>query len=405
MQLNNQETANQTLRIAYFPDSYEEVNGVATTSRHLTDYVSARGLPFLCVHAGSVTNYSSTGNLSFLSLKRSPLAIRVDETLAFDPIFQIYAGRIRREVEKFRPDVIHITGINDVGIAGAYLGWKMDLPIVGSWHTNLHEYAVRRLRGLLRLLPKETARSIGDFLERQILYGAKQYYRIPQILLAPNAELVEMLAEGTGRVTHLMIRGVDTELFSPEKRTVADDIFRFGYTGRLRAEKNVRMLAEIEKALLASGRNNFRFLVVGEGTEREWLERNLQNGEFTGFLTGEQLSEAYANMDVFLFPSETDTFGNVPQEAMASGAAPIVSNKGGPKFIVEHKRTGFVADSASDFARYAIDLFDNREKLERMRAAALKFARSRSWDSVFDGVYDAYREAYERKRDRKKDRA
>lgn len=396
---------NQNLRIAYFPDSYEEVNGVATTSRHLTNYVRARGLPFLCVHAGAESKFATEGELSFLSLRRSPLAIRVDETLAFDPFFQVHAGRIRREVERFRPDVIHITGINDVGIAGAYLGWKLDLPMVGSWHTNLHEYAVRRLRGLLRLLPKETARLFGDFLERKILYGAKQYYRIPQILLAPNAELVEMLAEGTGRTTHLMIRGVDTKLFSPEKRTVNDGIFRFGYTGRLRAEKNVRMLPEIEKALLATGRNNFRFLIVGEGTEREWLEQNLKTGEFTGFLSGEHLSEAYANMDVFLFPSETDTFGNVPQEAMASGVTPIVSNKGGPKFIVEHERTGFVAKSADDFSRYSLELLDNPAKLKKMRTAALEFARSRSWDSVFDGIYDAYREAYNRKAERRKEHA
>lgn len=391
----------ETLRIAYFPDSYEEVNGVATTSRHLTKYVRARGFPFLCVHAGTEAGFSSEGELSFLSLRRSPLAIKVDETLAFDPLFQRHEPRVRREVERFRPDVIHITGINDVGIVGAYLGWKLDLPMVGSWHTNLHEYAVSRLRGLLRLLPEKTAQSFGDFLEEKILYGAKQYYRIPQVLLAPNAELVEMLAKGTGRNTHLMIRGVDAELFSPDKRTAADGMFRFGYTGRLRAEKNVRMLVEIEKALLAAGRENFKFLIVGEGTEREWLEQNLRTGEFTGFLSGEQLSEAYANMDVFLFPSETDTFGNVPQEAMASGVAPIVSNKGGPKFIVEHGRTGYVAEAADDFARYALELLDNPPKLAEMRAAALDFARSRSWDSVFDGVYAAYREAYDRKAARK----
>ena len=180
-----------------------------------------------------------------------------------------------------------------------------------------------------------------------------------------------------------MIRGVDTKDFSPTKRTVTDNVFRFGFVGRLRVEKNVRLLAELEKKLLEKGKTNFRFLIVGEGNEREWLEKNMQTADFTGFLEGEKLAEAYANMDVFVFPSETDAFGNVPQEAMASGVPAIVTNQGGPKFIVKHNETGFIAENAEDFAKFTLELMDNSEKLAQMKLASREFALSRSWDSVF----------------------
>ncbi|HEY0429158.1 MAG TPA: glycosyltransferase [Pyrinomonadaceae bacterium] len=386
---------NETLRVAYFPDSFLEVNGVAMTSNRLVGFARKRGYPFLCVHAGEKTETRADGSVTFLALKRSLASFAMDEGLKYDPFFQRHAKRVRTELEKFKPDVFHITGLNDVSIVGVYLAWKMGIPLVGSWHTNLHEYAARRLRTKLGFLPEKTRFSLTEFIERKILAGALLYYRMPQVLLAPNEELIEMLEKGTRREGRLMIRGVDTELFSPDKRTVSDGVLRFGFVGRLRAEKNVRLLAEMEKKLFAAGKKNFKFLIVGQGNEREWLEKNMQAAEFTGFLEGEQLSEAYANMDVFVFPSETDAFGNVIQEANASRVPCIVTDQGGPKFIVREGETGFVAKNTDDFVRFAIELIDNPEKLLEMKKSSREFALSRSWDAVFDSVYSAYAEAQE----------
>ena len=102
--------------------------------------------------------------------------------------------------------------------SGAYLAWKMDIPLVGSWHTNLHEYAARRFGQNLGFFPKKQRFSLTNFIERKILDGAILYYRMPQILLAPNQELIEMLEKGTGRKARLMIRGVDTEDFFARKK-------------------------------------------------------------------------------------------------------------------------------------------------------------------------------------------
>ncbi len=385
----------EQLRIAYFPDSYLEVNGVAMTSNRLTGFARKKGYPFFCVFAGKTTEVTRDKNLTYVSLKRSPLSIRVDEDLKYDPFFQRHVGLVRRELEKFRPDVFHITGVNDISIIGAYLAWKMDIALIGSWHTNIHEYAASRLRKTLAFLPEGLCHSFTESIEKLILYGAKQYYKMPQILLAPNQELIDMLEEGTGRKAHLMIRGVDTDLFSPEKRTVDDNILRIGFVGRLRAEKNVRLLAAMEQALLEAGRNNFKFLIVGEGDERSWLEANMKTAELTGFLEGEQLSEAYANMDIFVFPSETDAYGNVPQEAMASAVPAIVTDKGGPKFIVIEGKTGFIAKDLQEFVDLILLLMDKPEQLGDMKKNSLEFAKNRSWESVFESVYEAYGETKE----------
>jgi phosphatidylinositol alpha 1,6-mannosyltransferase len=382
----------KALRVAFFPDSFLEVNGVSMTSKRLIGYAQRHGYPFLCVHAGKKNEVTQDESTTYVSLKRSPISFSLDEDLAYDPLFQRHTNRVLREMVKFKPDIIHITGLNDVSIVGAYLAWKLQMPLLASWHTNLHEFAARRLMRMFRFLPDPTLAKLTGFTERKILAGAVLYYKMPKVVLSPNQELVDILGKGTGRVSRLMSRGVDTEKFSPEKRTVDDGIIRLGFVGRLRAEKNVRMLVDLEKELLKAGKTNFKFLIVGEGNEREHLEKNMRHAEFTGFLEGEQLSEAYANMDIFVFPSETDAFGNVAQEAIASGVPAIVSNQGGPKFIIKHNETGFIAENFEDFVRFSLDLIDHPEKLAAMKVQAREKTMASSWDAVFESVYEAYAE-------------
>lgn len=391
----NDSTNHNQLRIAFFPDSYLEVNGAAMTSQRLVAFAKRRDYPYLCIHAAKKNDIWQDGSVTYMSLKRSPVSFSLDEELAYDPLFQRHAGRIDKQLQEFKPDVIHITGLNDISIVGAYLGWKYQIPILGSWHTNLHEFAAHRLAKMLRFLPASAVKGVTDFAEKRILDGAVLYYKMPKVVLAPNQELIDILASGTHRRSQIMTRGVDTELFSPDHRTADDDVFRIGFVGRLRAEKSVRVLADLERGLIARGKTNFKFLIVGEGSERGFLESNMQHAELPGFLDGKQLSEAYANMDVFIFPSKTDAFGNVTQEAFASGVPAIVTDVGGPKFLVEPGRTGFIAKDLDEFVEYTIRLMDDREKLACMKKHARENAMSKSWDAVFESVYEGYRLAYD----------
>jgi len=380
----------ETPRVAFFADSYLEVNGVAMTCNRFVEFAKRRSLPFLCIYAGPQTEKRIDGSVSHLALKRSPASIPLDEDLAYDPFFQRHTNRVLRELMEFKPDVIHITGINDVSIIGAYLAWKLELPLVASWHTNVHEFAATRARKLLRFLPTYILDPLARTIERRIMQGTVLYYRMPNVILSPNQELVAELGRRTKRESRIMGRGVDANFFSPEKRTASDGIFRIGFVGRLRAEKNVRVLVDVEKAFLKAGVEGFEILIVGEGSERAFLEAHLTHARFTGFLDGEALAEAYANMDVFLFPSETETFGNVVQEANASSVPTIVSDKGGPKFIVTDGENGLIARDRDDYARYALELYRDRSRLDRMRSKSRQFALSRSWDAIFESVYDAY---------------
>lgn len=376
--------------VAFFPDSFGETNGAAMTCRRLVDYAACNGLPMLCVSASTSASRYEENTVVHHVWDRSPLSISVDDGLAFDPLFLRNYRSVMREVVDFRPDIIHITGLNDVSIIGACLAHKLDLPLIASWHTNLHEFAASRLQKVLSFIPPNARDQIVRFVEENILNGSLLYYRMPKVVLSPNRELIDLIAKRTGRLSLPMTRGVDSDLFNPGKRTAQDSIFRIGFVGRLRAEKNVRALIDIERGLLDAGKTDFQFLIVGDGSERSLLESSMRTAEFTGFIEGAELAEAYANMDVFVFPSETDAFGNVVQEAFASGVPAIVSDKGGPKFIVRDGETGYIASNIKSFVARLIQLIDDREQLRKMAEAARHDALRNTWPSIFEGVYSAY---------------
>ncbi len=154
-------------------------------------------------------------------------------------------------------------------------------------------------------------------------------------------------------------------------------------------EKNVALLAQVQDELEKANFKNFHFLIVGHGSEEAWLRERLPRAVFTGVLKGEALSTAYANMDLFVFPSHTDTFGNVVLEALASGAPAIVTPDGGPCTIVRDGETGRIVPD-DQFASAIVDVVSDPNKHAEMRAAARAYALTASWDSVFEGVYAAY---------------
>jgi glycosyltransferase involved in cell wall biosynthesis len=381
-------------RIAFLTDCFHEVNGVALTSRQLDGFARKRGLPFLSVHAGPETKTWTEGSVTTVELKRSLFSVPLDAGMHFDTVWPRHLGRVKSAIKAFEPDVVHITGPGDSGLLGFILALQLNIPLVASWHTNLHEFAARRLeRFLSATLPQQPVRTVGAATERGILNLLSLYYGLARVQLAPNPELVEMLETRTRKPAFLMQRGIDTTLYSPAKRDRTESVFTIGYTGRLSTEKNVRFLAEIERAIIAAGHTDYRFLVVGQGSERDWLAANLQRVEFTGVLSGEPLARAYANMDVFAFPSETDTFGNVVMEALASGLPTVVSGGGGPKFLIKDGVTGFVAHDSEIFFRRIIELLENPSRQAAMAAAAREYALGISWDSIFEKVYVAYGQA------------
>ena len=333
------------LRVAFFTDSFYEVNGAAHTCRQYQLFAERRSLPVLCVHSGPVTCRFQHGAVTTLELKRSWASIGVDVDFGFDPFLWRYWRRIGAALADFQPDIVHIISPGDFSLMGLAWAHKLGIPAVASYHTHLHRFAAARLDKVLRLMPAGPRRAVCRWAQDWCGRGLLKFYQIPRLGLAPNPEIQQWMEHGTGRPCHLMRRGVNTDLFHPCRRNVNDGIFRFGYVGRLTREKNLRLLADVERAIIDAGCTQYKIVIVGHGTERAWLEKHLQRAEFTGVLRGKELARAYANLDLFLFPSRTDTFGNVVQEAMASGTPALVTHEGGPKYIVQSGITGYVAAS------------------------------------------------------------
>ena len=349
-------------------------------------FAKGRQLPLLCVNAGRRTQWNRDGALTQLELTRGRCALRLDDDLCSDLLWWRHYWDVRKAVRDFAPDVIHVTGPGDLGQLGVYVAHKLQIPLVASWHTNVHQYAAERFG---RWFPVVQPQQIEAFT----LKLALRFYQLARVLLAPNEELRELLQTGTGKPTFLMQRGIETETFSPAHRLRLDTRLKLGYVGRLRPEKNLRVLARVEEALWQSGISDYQFVIIGSGSEQEWLNHHLQRVVFTGKLTGQSLARAYANFDLFVFPSQTDAFGNVVLEALASGVPAVVMAGGGPKFIVEPEKSGFVAQNEAEFASLVVRVahaLANPERKQKLREAARARALLYLWPRVFEQLYEAY---------------
>jgi phosphatidylinositol alpha 1,6-mannosyltransferase len=342
------------------------------------------------VHAGPRDAVTSAGPVTHIELSRSRLKFPIDRAHYYDLLFWRHYRKLESQVRDFGPDLVQITGPSDVGMLGALVAHRLGVPLAATWQTNVHQYARSRAAALVSFLPADITSILLDAVQRGSFRATARFYKIPRLLFAPNQEMIQALETATGKPCHLMSHAVDTEAFNPEFRNRQPGAFRIGYVGRLTAEKNVRMLARLEQSLLAMGHRDFQFVIVGQGAEEKWLRENMKRAEFTGLLAGRELSQAFANLDLLAFPSETDTFGLVVLEAFASGVPAVVTQGGGPKFTVRDGHTGYAAGTFDDFASFTSRLMSQPDLHSAMRVAAREQALATSWDRIFEGMYEAY---------------
>ena len=380
-------SASRPLRVAFFSDAFHEANGVATLTREFAAFAERQHLPFLCVHSGERTSVAQQGSLTTIELKRSLASFSLDYELRCDLLLSRYKNWVTEQLRSFRADVVHITGPGDFGVLGFWAAHSLGIPLVASWHTNLHEYAGRRIAKLCSRLPANWQTTIARKGEDASLDALTRFYRLPRFLMAPNTTMVDLLQERTGKPAYFMRHGVDTNAFCPSARKPRREAFCIGYVGRLTAEKNVRMFVELEQNLRAAGKNNFRLLLIGDGSERDWLRNNLRLAVLPGILRGAELAGAFASMDAFVFPSQTDTFGLVLLEAMACGVPVIVSPETGARVGVKHRVTGFLSRDVRAAAQDILELAENEALRSQMSEEARRFACAQSWAGVFEQVY------------------
>ncbi len=382
---------NQTPRVALFADTFYETNGAANFLRRLVNFAGEKNYEFLCVRSGTKTRYYREGSVRFLDLERGRASIPMDGALKFDPFLWKHKNLVGDTLADFKSNIIHVTGLNDISQFGYFFAHFKQIPAVATWHTNAHEYAAERLISILPFVPAKSKKKIGKTIENIIFKGLMKLYFLAQMQIAPNAELVEQIRRRTRRPSFLLGRGVDTDFLSPTKRRRDTNEIVLGFVGRLRPEKNVRFLKIIETALRTANIENYKFVIVGEGGERDWLKNNLHNAKLTGEIFGEELAQTYANMDLFVFPSQTDAFGNVVLEAMSSGVPAVVMDKGGPKFLINHGTNGFIADNEKSFVEMIVRLIKNPHELAALGKAAHCSAQEYSWERIFEKMFEYYK--------------
>jgi glycosyltransferase involved in cell wall biosynthesis len=376
--------------VALFPDTFDETNGVATLSRHLVEFARQRSFPLLVVRGSTKTAFSRNGSVETLEIKRGPASFSVDKGLFCDPLLSRHRRLVSQHLQQFQPDLLHITGPGDVGFMGLLVSHRLRIPLVSSWHTNLHEYLSRRLDRALHLVPDRIRNAATAKIEIQSLRGLLRFYRTARFTLAPNQEMVDLLRRRTGRPAFLMPHGVDLNDYRPANSSTRDGRpFCIGYVGRLTIEKNVRSFVELERRLCEAGEQNFRFLIVGEGGQQGWLRKHLQRAEIPGALRGQQLADAYTHMDAFVFPSTTDTFGLVILEAMASGVPVILPPETGLRVGVQNRVSALLSN---DFTASIQELIRDEELRVSLSEGARNFATGHSWDRVFEQLYCTYAE-------------
>jgi glycosyltransferase involved in cell wall biosynthesis len=285
----------------------------------------------------------------------------------------------------FNPDLIHIHTPCSLGYAAMKYGQRHGIPVVATYHTHFLSYA--------KYYGVQALQAVTWNYFRKLYNSCEQVY-IPSLPI-----LNELSEHGLTKLEYLP-HGVDPDTFQPQFRS-PEWKRRLGiegktvllFVGRLVWEKDVRTLAAACR-ILESKRDDVAVVIVGDGPVRSELEQLMPGAKFLGIQSGYDLSTSYASSDILVFPSTTETFGNVILEAMASGIVPVCAREGGASGVVEHGVTGLLAEprDAEDLARKITHLLEHAERRKQMAEQALSFASRQTWDNVLAQLVQSYQD-------------
>jgi glycosyltransferase involved in cell wall biosynthesis len=367
------------LRVALVTSSYNFIaDGVALTLNRLVGYLESQGVEVL-VFAPVAPKPALTHQGTLVPVPSLPLPGRPEYRLALG-----MGGYVKRQLLDFRPDIIHIAVPDLLGHAALSLAKAHGIPAVATYHTRYETY----LKHYWYLAPLESL--LKRILRR--FYGACREVYVPT-----DSVRAALLADGLSDNFKPWPRGIDTARFTPDKRDdawrarhgIGPDELVILHVSRLVREKRLDTLTRALNRITVP----HRVVIVGDGPDRDFVRHQLPHAIFTGFLAGDELATAYACGDIFVFPSDSETFGNVTLEAMASGLPCVCADATGSRSLVVAGETGFLApaDDAEGFARHLTALAQDGA----LRAALGKAARARSltfsWDETMAKMLGYYR--------------
>jgi glycosyltransferase involved in cell wall biosynthesis len=377
-------SAGEEFGIAHFTDTFYEVNGVALTLQQHVKLALKNKMRYIMVTSHKdFHDQAQDGVMNFKPIGTYELPEYPEQKIFYPPLLEML-----QYCHEQNFSLIHSATPGPIGLAALAIAKILKLPISGTYHTAIPQYA--------QVLTGDAV--IEDLAWKYVIW----YYGQLDVIYAPSRDSCnELIAKGIkAEKIKVYPRGIDIEQFHPQNRNGllakwlnGRDGFKLIYVGRISKEKNLHLLADVFRRL---SRHNPRveLVVVGDGPYKHDMQLAMEGLPccFTGYLEGETLAQAYASADLFVFPSTTDTFGNVVLEAQASGLPVIVTDKGGPCENMIPGQTGLVvpADDADALLTALKTLVDRPQQIRAMGSAARKYVEKRSFEAAFLSTWQMY---------------
>ena len=372
----------RSLRIAVVTETYPpEVNGVARTIASVVDGLRARNHELQLIRPGQVKGEQGSQGERFheVLMRGLPIPRYPHLRMGLTSKKALVALWSRR-----RPDIVHIATEGPMGWSALQAALHLKLPVCSDFRTNFHAYSKHY--------------GVG-WLHKPIMAYLRKFHNGTQCTMTPDEGLRKELQDYGYKNVTVVARGVDTELFTPLRRSEAlrqtwgaapDDLVVM-HVGRLAAEKNLNTLMLAYEAM-CKVEPRLKLVLVGDGPARKELQARYPEVIFAGMRHGEDLAAHYASGDLFVFPSITETFGNVTTEAMASGLPVLAYDYAAAGQLVRPQHSGMLApfDHSAEFVRMACDLARDREGLPAMGRQARATAEALGWDRIVSNIETIY---------------
>ncbi len=372
---NNSEISN--LRVAYFAGTMKYGHdGVTRVLYKIIDELKRRNISN--IFFSSIVPDEGEQPTEMIEVPSIKFPLYKDYKLAL-PTLHLFEKRLN----EFKPDILHINSPCTLGHAAVKYAKKHNLPVVATYHTHFASYAKYYKIRMLEPLSWNIIRN---------LYNKCDKVFVPSIPI-----MDELISHGLDTLEYLP-HGVDTKLFNPEfkqpgwkEKIGIKNKTALLFAGRLVWEKDLAVLAESYK-ILNSKRNDIAFVIAGDGPIKNELLQLMPDAVFLGQLNSKELAAAYASSDIFVFPSTTETFGNVTLEAMASGMPAVCAREGGAYGIINEGINGLISEphNAGDFSAKIYKLVEDTSLRERMSAHAFNFASEQSWETILHKLFSSY---------------
>ena len=372
------------IRIAFFAEIlFEDYDGAARTMFQIINRIDKERFTFFFIYGTGPEKIEGHESLRVPTLNTG---LNADYSISLPTLVK---GHIKQRLDAFQPDVIHIATPSLLGFFALRYARTRRISTISLYHTNFLSYIPYYFRKVPTLIKP---------VQRWMTSAIRRFYNNCDVVYVPSPAMqrkLESLGVEKDKMT-LWQRGIDLKLFHPTKRNnnyiravTGNDKPNILFASRLVWEKNIHTLMEIYKRLQRSGIAH-NFIVAGDGVAGEEMKRQMPKAIFLGTLTHEELSKLYASSDIFVFPSISETYGNVIVEAMASGLPCIIADGGGSADLVRHGQTGYKCPplSADDYLIYIRMLLSDPTLHRFMRDNGLAYVQKLDWTNLVDRYFE-----------------